>query len=107
MGKVWPLVKKLYHDRRARFLFVGCLNTVVGTGFDMLFRFLGVHYALSSALGTVIGTIHSYFWNKYFTYSQKKKSFAEAVRFVLVYALIYGLSVLLQYVLIDRNGMNK
>ena len=107
MGKVWPLVKKLYHDRRVRFLFVGCLNTVVGTGFDMLFRFLGVHYALSSALGTVIGTIHSYFWNKYFTYSQKKKSFAEAVRFVLVYALIYGLSVLLQYVLIDRNGMNK
>ncbi len=107
MNKLLALIKKLYYDRRIRFLFVGCLNTVVGVGFDMLFRFWGVHYALSSALGTIIGTLHSYFWNKYFTYSQKKKSFWEAVRFVLVYAVIYVLSIFLQYLMIDRNGMNK
>lgn len=70
--KGWSLAKKLYRDRRVRFLFVGCLNTAVGTGSDLLLRYLGLHYALSSALGTMIGTVHSYFWNKYFTYSQKR-----------------------------------
>lgn len=107
MKKLLALIKKLYYDRRIRFLFVGCLNTAVGVGFDMLFRYLGLHYAFASALGTIIGTVHSYFWNKYFTYSQKKKSFWEAVRFVSVYAVVYALSVLLQYVLIDLNGLNK
>ena len=105
--KVRFLAKKLYCDRRVRFLFVGCLNTAVGTGSDLFLRYLGLHYALSGALGTMIGTIHSYFWNKYFTYSQKKKSWREAGRFVLVYAAVYALGVLFQYFLIDRGGTDK
>ena len=105
--KVRFLAKKLYCDRRVRFLFVGCLNTAVGTGSDLFLRYLGLHYALSGALGTMIGTVHSYFWNKYFTYSQKKKSWREAGRFVLVYAAVYALGVLFQYFLIDRGGTDK
>ena len=30
------LFLKLYNDKRVRFLFVGCLNTLVGTGTTML-----------------------------------------------------------------------
>lgn len=107
MNKLFGRIKKLYNDRRIRFLFVGCLNTAVGMGLDMLFRYLGMHYSLSSALATVIGTVHSYFWNKYFTFSQKKKSFWEAVRFAAVYAAVYAVSVGVQHILIDRYGMNK
>jgi putative flippase GtrA len=103
MSKIGAIVKKLYRDKRVRFLFVGCLNTiggyVVGAIFTGIFLKQQLSTELSNALGAAIGTIvggvHSYFWNKYFTFQTKKKSAAEALRFGLVYVVQYGVSTLL------------
>lgn len=94
-------LKKLYYDMRIRFLFVGCLNTLVGYLVDLGSYALMVDVFkleqdlaifVSPIIGTVVGGIHSYFWNKYFTFSVKKKASAETLRFALVYVAMYFIS---------------
>lgn len=98
------LILKLYNDRRIRFLFVGCLNTLVGTG-TTLISYLIMGYGLfeqtnitvwqnfwATVIGYAVGTVNSYLWNKYFTFKSNEKSVAEAVRFVGVCAVQYGVN---------------
>lgn len=95
------LVKKLYYDMRIRFLFVGALNTLVGYLVDMgsyalMCNVWGIDQNLSllisPIIGTLIGGIHSYLWNKFFTFNSKKKTLGETLRFVLVYVIMYFVS---------------
>lgn len=101
------MIKKLFHDKRIRFLFVGGLNTAVGYGFYALFIFFGWNAYLATTLSTVLGIINSYFWNKYFTFKKPKKSLTEVMRFVLVYAVSYAANLGLVYLFIDLWGMNS
>lgn len=103
--KLKTLVKKLYYDMRIRFLFVGCLNTAIGFGVDSLVCLLfqsytsvaaEIYQAVAIVTGTVIGAINSYFWNKYFTFRSKKKSWREIGRFALVYLGCFLFSYLSQ-----------
>ncbi|MDE6001282.1 MAG: glycosyltransferase, partial [Clostridia bacterium] len=105
MSKFKSFISKMYHNQVIRYLFVGVLNTAVGygvgAGFTALFRWCGLNVDLSNLLGgligTIVGVIHSYFWNKYFTFQSKKKSFSEVIRFVIVYAVQYGVTQLLNW----------
>ncbi len=116
MSKFKDLVKKLYYDKRVRYLFVGVLNTIVGYGITLImYLILGVDITtdvgladpflvmIATITGQVLGTVHSYFWNKYFTFRSRKKSFSEIVRFCIVYGVQYlanyGLTLLLKNVL--------
>lgn len=99
-------IKKLFEDRKIRFLFVGVLNTIVGYGAYALCIFAGLHYFIAQLIASVIGITHSYLWNKFFTFRVLKRSVSEAVRFVLVYAAAYGINMILLYVMIDKAGMN-
>jgi putative flippase GtrA len=105
--KIVDRVKKLFADKRIRFLFVGGLNTAVGYGFYALFIFIGLDPYLATTLSTILGVINSYFWNKYFTFRQPKKSLAEVMRFALVYGISYGANLGLVYIFIDMLGMNS
>ncbi len=105
--KIVDWVKKVFGDKRIRFLFVGGLNTAVGYGFYALFISIGLDPYVATTLSTVLGVINSYFWNKYFTFRQPKKSLSEILRFVLVYAISYGANLGLVYVFIDMLGMNS
>lgn len=107
MRRIVDLVKKLFDDKRIRFLMVGVINTVVGYGFYALFIYLGLDAYLATTLSTILGVINSYFWSKYFTFRQPKKSLPEALRFVLVYAVSYGANLALVYLFVDRMGMDK
>lgn len=101
MSKILSLIKKLYYDKRIRFLFVGVLNTVVGVGTTWLvYLCFGIPLFSQAAIpfvpmligtlaGQIVGTVHSYFWNKYFTFGSKEKSGQEFLRFLLVYAVQY------------------
>ncbi|MBE7086956.1 MAG: GtrA family protein [Clostridiales bacterium] len=101
MSKFTSLVKKLYYDKRVRFLFVGGLNTIVGVGTTyIIYLCFGLPLFSQATIpplpmivgtltGQVVGTIHSYFWNKYFTFRSKEKSGKEFLRFVGVYAVQY------------------
>lgn len=99
-------IKSLYKNKKIRFLFVGALNTAVGYGLFSLFIFLGLHYIVAQTLSTLIGIAHSYLWNKYFTFGKTARSFKEALRFVSVYAVSYLISLLLQYLMIERAGIS-
>lgn len=103
-SKVKNLFLKLYNDKRIRFLFVGCLNTLVGTGITLI-CYLAMGYGIfeqsnvtdvqnfiATVIGYAVGTVHSYIWNKFFTFKSKEKSVWEFVRFVLVCVVQYGVN---------------
>ena len=59
---------KLIDITTIKFLIVGVINTLVGTGvMFVLYNFFSVSYWISSAANYVVGSIVSYFLNKYFT----------------------------------------
>lgn len=105
MSKFKAFVVGFFRDKRVRFLIVGGLNTIVGVGVTwIVYLCFGVSlfseeelvwyvYLTGTLLGQIIGTIHSYFWNKYFTFRSKERSGKEFLKFVLVYAVQYGINL--------------
>ncbi len=86
---------KLFDKTTIKFLIVGVINTLVGTSIMFfLYNLLHVSYWISSASNYIIGSIVSYFLNKYFTFQSKEKSLAMVARFVInisvCYLLAYG-----------------
>ena len=76
-----------------KFCVVGGLNTAIHYGvFLALFRFLGVHYLLSSTVGYCCGIVNSFVWNKLWTFqvrgTRKDIEFAKFVAVNLVSLLI-------------------
>lgn len=87
--------KKYLDLTTLKFLLVGVINTVVGTGvMFILYNIFSVNYWIASASNYIVGSIVSYFLNKYFTFQNKEKSFRQLAAFVLnisvCYAAAYG-----------------
>lgn len=53
----------------------------------------------------IIGVIHSYFWNKYWTFKKKEKSHKEKVKFASVYAVTFAVNAGLLVLFIEYLGM--
>lgn len=88
---------KLVDASVIRFLLVGVINTLVGTGIMfLLYNLAGCPYWPSVCANYICGGIVSYFLNKYFTFQNKERSWAQVGRFVLTVAvcmlLAYGLA---------------
>lgn len=94
-------IKDFIKDQRIRFLIVGGINTVVGYGIFATVIFIGGHYLLANILATIVGVSVSYILNKYFTFKQYKKSYAEVIRFISVYAFSFLLGNVVLYVMVD------
>ena len=80
-----------------KFVLVGVVNTIVGTSvMFIMYNVFSFNYWISSAANYVVGSIVSYFLNKYFTFQDKEKSWKTVVRFVLnisvCYLIAYGLA---------------
>lgn len=78
-----------------KFLLVGVVNTIVGTGLMfLLYNVFSVSYWISSAANYIVGSIVSYFLNKYFTFQNQEKSWKQVLVFALnitcCYLLAYG-----------------
>lgn len=91
------MLKKIFSLEQSRFVLVGVMNTIIGTTVMFVaYNFLGLGYWISSALNYIVGSIFSYFANKYFTFKSENKSGKEIVRFVLnivlCYFVAYGLA---------------
>lgn len=110
------MIKKLYNffkrwDYRIKFLMVGALNTIVGVGcYWLLLWAFGVNIfqqnagspwqvILATLISQIIGLIHSYLWNKFFTFESKKKSKAETIKFISVYLVVFCLDYILKLTL--------
>ena len=80
-----------------KFIFVGIINTLVGTGVMFFsYNLLGFGYWVSSAANYVVGSIVSYILNKYFTFQNKERSFKIVIKFVInitcCYLIAYGMA---------------
>lgn len=90
-------MSKFIDKTTIKFLLVGVVNTLVGTSVMFLsYNLLHFSYWTSSAANYVIGSIVSYFLNKYFTFQQKERSVKTVFKFVanitLCYLLAYGIA---------------
>ena len=73
-----------------RFLIVGIINTIVGTSIMFIaYNFLHISYWGSTFLNYFIGSIVSYFLNKYYTFKQTNKSLREVILFIANIAVCY------------------
>lgn len=89
------LLKKYLDITTLKFLLVGIVNTIVGTGLMfLLYNVFSVSYWISSASNYIVGSIVSFFLNKYFTFQNKEKSWKQVLVFALnitcCYLLAYG-----------------
>lgn len=90
-------IKKCLDFTTIKFIIVGIINTVVGTSvMFILYNIFSVGYWMSSAANYIIGSIVSYFLNKYFTFQNREKSFKQIILFVinisLCYLIAYGVA---------------
>lgn len=93
---------KLIDKTAWKFLLVGVVNTLVGTSVMFVsYNVLGLGYWVSSAANYVIGSVVSYFLNKYFTFQNRERSAKMIVSFVinisLCYLIAYGAAKPLVY----------
>ena len=78
--------------RLLRFLIVGGVNTVFGYSAYAAFLFVGFHYAAAALLGTVVGVIFNFFTTGRFVFEKVARG-GLLVRFVAIYAVVYGINV--------------
>ena len=87
-----------FFDKRfLKFCLVGVANTLVGSGvMYALYNLANCSYWFSSAMNYVVGSVVSYFLNKYFTFNVKKRSWREIARFtaniLFCYLIAYGVA---------------
>ena len=71
-------------------MLVGVINTLVGTAVMFgCYNLLNCSYWFSSAANYVVGSILSYFLNKYFTFKVKKRRWKTVARFIISIAVCY------------------
>lgn len=102
---------KIIDKTTFKFLLVGVINTLVGNGIMfLLYNLCGVGYGISTAANYIVGSIVSYFLNKYFTFKQTKKSLKEVIKFIInivvCYAVAYGVARLLAYLVFANLSLN-
>ena len=91
------MIKKFHDITFLKFVLVGVINTIVGTAVMFLcYNAFHCSYWFSSAMNYVIGSIVSYFLNKYFTFQNKERSWKIVAKFIInitiCYLAAYGLA---------------
>ena len=87
--KKW--IGKFFDAAFLRFLLVGVVNTLVGSGvMFLLYNLAHCGYWFSSAMNYVVGSVASYFLNKSFTFRKRGHDRATVLRFILNIAVCYA-----------------
>lgn len=87
--KQW--IGKFFDAAFLRFLLVGLVNTLVGSGvMFLLYNLARCGYWFSSAMNYVAGSIVSYFLNKNFTFRARGHDAAAVLRFIVNIAVCYA-----------------
>lgn len=109
--KLKAFFKKNLDITTVKFLIVGVANTLFGTAVMFCaYNLLHLSYWISSALNYILGSILSYFLNKFFTFRSQTKSLGELIRFAvnigLCYLLAYGAAKPLVYALLENASVS-
>ena len=95
-------LKKFFDIKFWKFILVGVLNTIVGTGLQfLLFNLLGWNEWISSVTGYFLGSVLSYFLNKYFTFKNQEKGIKPILKFALNIAVCYTIAYVIAIPLIS------
>ena len=103
------MTNKIIDMATIKFLMVGVINTRVGTGvMFLLYNVFSASYWVSSAANYIVGSVVSYFLNKYFTFQNKEKSMVQVLKFVVNISICYliaygGAKPLVRYLLSSSN----
>ena len=82
--------KKFFDIKFLKFIIVGIANTIFGTAVMFCaYNILNFNYWISSALNYILGSILSYFLNKYFTFQNKSKNSKTIVKFIINISVCY------------------
>lgn len=98
-------IRKLFDEKTIKFLLVGVINTLVGAGvMFVLYNIFSASYWFASASNYIVGSIVSYFLNKYYTFNNKEKSLKQIIIFIINISICYliaygGAKPLVMYVL--------
>lgn len=86
-------IKQFFDIKFWKFIVVGIINTIVGEGLKfLLFNLFKTDVWVSSIIGMVVGSVISYFLNKYFTFKNNEKGWKPVVRFALNIAICFTLA---------------
>lgn len=86
-------IKRFLALEQSRFIIVGVMNTLIGlAAMFIAYNVFHLGYWISSAMDYIIGSIFSYFANKYFTFRSDKKSGSEIIRFIINILICYLLA---------------
>ena len=90
-------MNRIFSSSLLRFLLVGVANTLVGSAVMFgLYNLAGCSYWVSSAANYLVGSVLSFFLNKYFTFCNRERSWGQVLRFrvniAVCYLLAYGLA---------------
>ena len=84
------LIKIFYDKTFLKFIIVGIVNTAVGAGVMFaLYNIFHCSYWISSIMNYVVGSIVSFFLNKYFTFKSKAFSLREVIYFIINIAVCF------------------
>lgn len=103
------MTNKIIDMATIKFLMVGVINTLVGTSvMFLLYNVFSASYWVSSAANYIVGSVVSYFLNKYFTFQNKEKSMVQVLKFVVNISICYliaygGAKPLVRYLLSSSN----
>jgi putative flippase GtrA len=107
MTKVRRLLETINMRQFFKFALVGFINTAVFYGIYFALLQLGFNYVIALTVGTVVGIVNSYLWNKIFTFRVKKKSLWESVKFFLVYGVQYLSNLLIIHICVSHIGISE
>lgn len=102
------MIRKLLDKTFLKFVLVGIVNTLVGSAIMFLcYNLLRCSYWFSSAMNYVVGSIVSYFLNKYFTFQNKERNWRIVVKFIINICICYliaygGAKPLVAHLLIEQ-----
>jgi Predicted membrane protein len=106
-----PLLEKYLNagfvGRIFKFGIVGVLNTIVGYGTYFILVRYNIHYSLASLISQVVGVIHSYLWNRNWTFKQSSKDSGQILRFLSVYVVTYFANLGLLAIMIEKFYLGK
>jgi len=85
--------KGLFDIKFLKFVLVGIINTIFGTGIMfLLYNLASFGYWGSSAVSYILASILSFFLNKNFTFRNKESTVKTALRFTVNIAICYLLA---------------
>ena len=107
MGK-----KRLFDIKFLKFLLVGIINTIFGTGIMfLLYNLASFGYWRSSAVSYILASILSFFLNKNFTFKNKESTVKTALRFTVniavCYLLAYSISKPIVTMILSNTALSK